>query len=77
MDTEHKHNLEALAKRAGVTATYLRCIRRKARRPSSDLAGQLEALTGVDRRLWLWPSQYGDPFARPWKGEAKTICTQS
>jgi len=52
-----------LAKRLGVHPDTLYRIKRRQSSPSSRLAKRLEPLTGVSRLKWLYPDEYGDPWA--------------
>ena len=37
-------------------------IRRADNMPSPDLAVRLEKALKIDRRRWLWPDEFGDPW---------------
>jgi len=37
-------------------------LKRGDNRPSIDLAVRLEKALGIDRRRWLWPEEFGDPW---------------
>jgi plasmid maintenance system antidote protein VapI len=38
-------------------------IKRAENRPSIELAVRLEKFLKIDRRRWLWPEEFGDPWA--------------
>jgi len=48
-----------LAKAAGISGQHLYDIVAGRRTPSPKLAVKLEALTGIDRRAWLYPEEFG------------------
>lgn len=31
-------------------------------KPSPGLAAKLEGFLGIDRRRWIWPEEFGDPW---------------
>lgn len=37
-------------------------IKRKECRPSPELAEKLEEYLNIDRRRWVWPEKFGDPW---------------
>jgi hypothetical protein len=45
-----------------ITQRYLDYILSRKRRPSTNLAKDLEEVTGVDRRCWLWPDEFPNPY---------------
>ncbi len=51
-----------LAKNLGVTRQHIDHILAGRRTPSTELAAQLEKLTGVGRLCWLYPSEYPNPL---------------
>jgi len=53
---------KALAKESGICAKHMSDILNRRRRPSPELAAQLERITGIDRRAWLWPDEFENPL---------------
>jgi hypothetical protein len=45
-----------------ISRRYLDYILSRKRRPSPDLAKDLEQATGIDRRSWLWPDEFPNPY---------------
>lgn len=73
-------NSAELARRTNKTRKYFDYILCGKRRPSPGLAKELETITGIDRRAWLWPDEFPNPLlmeaideaqqtARPQEGE--------
>ena len=50
-----------LAKAVGITNRHLCDIRSGRRRPSVDLALELEKATGINRLAWLYPQEFFNP----------------
>ena len=57
-----------LAKATGLSYSVYQKIAQRKIKPHPDHAKRLEALTGVDKLLWLYPEDYGDPF-ESWERE--------
>jgi len=59
-----------LARKINVTPACISAIFRRERRPSAELAIQLEKATGIDRRAWLYPDEFHNPMIS--RAEAST-----
>lgn len=46
----------------GITRKHLSLVIHGHKRPSVELAKRLEEVTGVDRRAWLWPDEFPNPY---------------
>jgi transcriptional regulator with XRE-family HTH domain len=57
-------NASQLARQVGITPAMMSAILRRERRPSPEVAAALEEATGVDRRAWLYPSEFENPFLK-------------
>lgn len=57
-------NRTELAKKINTSLRHVDYILRGERRPSPDIAKQLEEETGVDRRAWLWPDEFENPHIK-------------
>ncbi|MBF0121253.1 MAG: hypothetical protein HQK79_20660 [Desulfobacterales bacterium] len=57
-----KKSLVEIAQKVDVTSKYLSDISLKRRRPSPKLARKLEIIFKVDRRKFLYPEEFGDPW---------------
>ncbi len=51
-----------LAEKIGVRPSYLNDILKRRRSCSARLAAVLEVATGIDRRAWLYPEEFPNPF---------------
>lgn len=51
-----------IAEETGTTRQHIDFILSGKRRPSADLAVELERVTGIDRRAWLYPDEYPNPL---------------
>lgn len=51
-----------IADMAGCHIDTIFRIKRGSNRPSPELAKKLEDIVGVDRRCWLWPEDFGNPW---------------
>lgn len=51
-------NIQEIVVKTGKTQKYIGYIFDRKRRPSPELARQLEQITGIDRRAWLWPDEF-------------------
>jgi hypothetical protein len=45
-----------------ISGRYVDFIFSQQRRPSPDVARALERATGIDRRAWLWPDEFPNPY---------------
>jgi transcriptional regulator with XRE-family HTH domain len=57
-------NRSEIAKAAGITRQHIDYIFAGKRRPSAELATELERITGIDRRAWLWPEEFQNPLLK-------------
>ena len=57
-----------LAKKIGIVPKHLSDIKNKRRQLTPQLAKRIEQMTGIDRRKWLWPNEFGCPW-----GELKKL----
>lgn len=53
-----------LAEKIGCTRQFIDFIFAGKRRPSPEIAAQLEGLTGIDRRAWLYPDEFRNPLVK-------------
>ncbi|WP_139163863.1 helix-turn-helix transcriptional regulator [Desulfoluna spongiiphila] len=51
-----------LAQKIGVVPKHLSDIKNGRRRVTPSLALKIEQVTGIDRRKWLWPDEFGCPW---------------
>ncbi len=51
-----------LARKTGKTKKHMEYLLTKKRRASPELARLLEEITGIDRRAWIWPEEFPNPF---------------
>lgn len=52
-----------IAEQANITRQHLDFILAGKRRPSPDVAAVLEAVTGINRVVWLYPDDHENPLA--------------
>jgi hypothetical protein len=45
-----------------ISQRHLDYILARKRRPSADLAKDLEQVTGIERRCWIWPDEFPNPY---------------
>lgn len=55
-------SMRKIAEEAGCHIDTIFRIKRDDNKPSPNLAKRLEEVTGIDRRRWLWPEDFGDPW---------------
>lgn len=51
-----------LSQSLGISIIYLRKLRYGERKPTKRVAEALERVTGIDRRAWLWPEEFHNPY---------------
>jgi DNA-binding transcriptional regulator YdaS (Cro superfamily) len=68
---EKRGKQKRFAKLLGVSIQHMNDIMNRRRRPSPEMAVQLEELTGVDRRAWLWPDDFENPLLK--KATARAV----
>lgn len=54
--------IKKLADLAEIHVDTLFKIKRGTSLPSSKLSKKLEKITGIDRRKWLYPDEFGNPW---------------
>jgi len=54
--------MRELAEMVGCHIDTLFRIKGRRNNPSISLAKKLEEMTGIDRRRWLYPDEFGDPW---------------
>ena len=54
--------VKAISEKVGCHIDTLFRIKSRRNRPSAVLAKKLEETLGVDRRRWMWPEDFGDPW---------------
>jgi transcriptional regulator with XRE-family HTH domain len=68
-----------LARQTGVSVAHMSFILRRRRKPSSQLAEKLEAVTGIRHSAWLYPDVYYNPYISgsrpPEEGISKESCS--
>jgi len=57
-------NLTETANKVNITAQYLGLIRCRKRNAGKELSKKLEKVTGIHRSKWLWPNEFGEPWAQ-------------
>jgi hypothetical protein len=70
---EKKGMQKNLARALGISGQHINDIINRRRRPSPDMAAQLEDLTGIDRRGWLWPDEFHNPLIKKARGHAASM----
>ena len=58
--TEVAEQLAARMEPPRCTDTLIKARRKRSTRP--ETARELERITGLDRRMFLWPDEFGDPW---------------
>ena len=53
-----------LAEMLGISPKHFNDVLKGRRRPSPELAVELERYTGIGRCAWLWPSEYDNPMRK-------------
>lgn len=57
-------NRAEIAKTAEISLRHFDYILRRERRASPDVAKRLEKTLGIDRRAWVWPDEFPNPFLK-------------
>lgn len=57
-------NTKEIALKTKKSKRYIHYILNGERQASPALARQLEEITGIDRRAWLWPKEFYNPFIK-------------
>jgi transcriptional regulator with XRE-family HTH domain len=66
-----KHGeITRIARKVGITTTYMALIIKGKKLPSAAVAEKLEKATDVDRRAWLYPDEFHNPMIS--RAEAST-----
>jgi len=65
-------NATKISNGIGISKKHAEFILSRKRRPSPEVAVALEALTGIDRRAWIWPDEFYNPTILPLKPESPT-----
>lgn len=55
-------NVEQIAKQTGKSKKHIEFLFSRKRRASPELAIELEKLTGIERRAWIWPDEFHNPL---------------
>lgn len=55
-------NQKSIARRAGIHESALSMIINRKRRATPEVAAKLEEATGVDRRAWMYPDEFENPY---------------
>ena len=58
----NRPSMRIIAGMVGVHIDTIFRIKRGDNRPSPDLAKKLEKALKIDRRRWVWPEDFGDPW---------------
>lgn len=53
-----------LVSKIEISARHIHYILSGERKASASLALQLEKITGIDRRAWLWPEEFHNPMIK-------------
>jgi transcriptional regulator with XRE-family HTH domain len=71
MEKKMKHgDITRIAEKVGVTKTYISFILKGKKIPSAQIARKLEEVTGVERRAWLYPNEFRNPFLERQEGKS-------
>jgi len=59
---DKKPSIRLIAEKMNCHIDTLFRIKSGRNKPSPKLAKKLEQVLGIDRRRWLWPDEFGDPW---------------